>query len=108
MDIHLKGATDGITAANLIRDGLEIPVVLVTAHTDEATFQHARITSPFGYVLKPFNDHELHTAIEVALDRHASEVRLKRTQQSLATVIESMGGVRRKRGSIFAISIRPL
>ena len=92
MDIQLKGATDGITAANHIRDGLEIPVVFVTAHTDEATFQRARITAPFGYVLKPFNDHELHTAIEVALDRHASEVRLKRTQQSLATVIESIGG----------------
>ncbi len=91
MDIQLKGRVDGIEAAELIREKLDIPVVFLTAHVDEATFRRAKISAPFGYVRKPFDERELHTALEIALYRHAIETQLKKTQQWLQTVIESIG-----------------
>lgn len=90
MDIQLKGRVDGIEAAEQIRKKLGIPVVFLTAHIDEATFQRARITAPFGYVRKPFDERELHTALEIALYRHATETQLKKTQQWLEIIIESV------------------
>ena len=67
MDIRLKGEIDGITAADQIRLGHEVPVVFLTAHADAATLERAKVTEPFGYVVKPFEERELHTTIEVAL-----------------------------------------
>jgi two-component system cell cycle sensor histidine kinase/response regulator CckA len=70
MDIHLSGEMDGTQAAGHIQSRLDIPVVYLTAHADKVTLQRARLTQPFGYVLKPFKEHELHMAIEIALYRH--------------------------------------
>ena len=67
MDIKLKGDMDGVQAAEHIRAELDIPVIFLTAFADEATLQRAKITQPFGYLLKPFEDRELHSAIEIAL-----------------------------------------
>lgn len=91
MDIQLQGALDGITAADQIRQVLDIPVVFLTAHADDFTFQRAKDTAPFGYVLKPFSQQSLQTAIGMALERHALEYRLKRTQQWLTAIIENVG-----------------
>jgi signal transduction histidine kinase len=70
MDIELSGAIDGIEAAKQIHDRFEIPIVYVTGHEDEETLQRARITEPFGYIVKPFKARDLHTAIEIALYRY--------------------------------------
>lgn len=91
MDIQLQGAMDGIMAAEQIRAKLDIPIVFLTAHVDETTFQRAKITAPFGYVRKPFDERELHTALEIALFRHATEAELKRTHRWLNTIIETVG-----------------
>jgi len=91
MDIQLGGNFDGIDAAEQITTNLDIPVVFLTAHADETTFERAKITSPFGYVLKPFGDRELHTAIEMGLYRHAAEGRIRKTQQWLEAVLENLG-----------------
>jgi PAS domain S-box-containing protein len=91
MDIFLKGDIDGVEAAERIRTHWDIPVVFLTAHADETTLQRAKITAPFGYILKPFNDRELHTTVEIALFRHAIEARLKRTERWLSAVLESIG-----------------
>ena len=61
---------DGIEAAGKIRDGFDIPVVYLTALTDGDTLQRAKLTEPYGYILKPFEERELHTAIETALRKH--------------------------------------
>ena len=73
MDIVLEGDIDGIEAAEQIRTRFNIPVVYLTAYADEATVQRAKMTAPYGYLLKPFNERELHAAIEIALYKHMME-----------------------------------
>ena len=75
MDIRLQGALDGITTAEQIRQQYLLPVVYLTAHTDSATVERARITEPFGYILKPFEERELRTISEMALYKHAAELK---------------------------------
>jgi len=93
MDILLKGDIDGVEAAERIRTNWDIPVVFLTAHADETTLQRAKITAPFGYILKPFDDRELHSTIEIALFRHATQAKLKKTERWLSAVLESIGDV---------------
>ena len=85
MDIRLAGEMDGITAAETIRRHCPVPVVFLTAHSDKPTLQRARQTEAFGYILKPFDDRELHTQIEMALYRHGSEQRLRESLSRLET-----------------------
>ncbi len=73
MDIVLKGDMDGIAAAEQIRDRFSIPVVYLTAYADSEVIERARITEPFGYIIKPFEARELHTNIEMALYKHKAE-----------------------------------
>ena len=82
MDIKLKGAMDGIEAAHSIHATQDIPVIYLTAYADAPTIERARLTEPYGYVLKPFNDRELKATIEIALQRHTSE-RLRDEQRQL-------------------------
>ena len=91
MDIVLKGEMDGIDAAQIIKDRFDIPVVYLTAYSDDKTLKRAKITSPFGYIIKPFEDQELHSAIEVALYKHMMESKLKENEKWLYTTLESIG-----------------
>ncbi len=91
MDIVLKGDMDGVEAAQRIRDGLDIPVVYLTAYSDEKTLKRAKVTEPFGYIIKPFEDRELHSAVEVALYKHKMESKLKESEKWLYTTLESIG-----------------
>ncbi len=91
MDIMLKGEMDGIDAAEQIHSTLNIPVVYVTAHADENTVQRAKATEPMGYLLKPFNERELHAAIEIAIYKHRTESILKDREELLATTLKSIG-----------------
>jgi hypothetical protein len=91
MDIRLQGALDGITTAEQIRQQYLLPVVYLTAHTDSATVERARITEPFGYILKPFEERELRTIIEMALYKHAAERKLRASERRFATTLRSIG-----------------
>jgi PAS domain S-box-containing protein len=91
MDIVLKGDMDGVEAAQKIRDTLDIPVVYLTAYSDEKTLKRAKVTEPFGYIIKPFEDRELHSAVEVALYKHKMESKLKESEKWLSTTLESIG-----------------
>ncbi|MBW4538222.1 MAG: response regulator [Myxacorys chilensis ATA2-1-KO14] len=77
MDIRLKGQMDGIEAAEQIRADFDTPVIYLTAYADEATLQRAKATEPFGYIVKPFDERDLHVAIEVALRRQLSETAIR-------------------------------
>ena len=95
MDIRLHGDLDGIDAAEQIRSNLGIPVVYLTAYADDKTVERATKTQPYGYILKPFRERELGTAIEVALYNHQMEKefkqRIEREQDELKrrqTVLE--------------------
>jgi len=76
MDIRLAGAMDGVEAAELIRRDCDLPVIFLTAHSDQATLERAKLTEPFGYLLKPFEELSLKTHIEMALYRHQIERKL--------------------------------
>ena len=77
MDVMLKGAMDGIEAATHIQRKHSVPVVYLTAYTDDDTLQRAKVTEAFGYLLKPFEDRELRTTIEMALYKHTMERKQK-------------------------------
>jgi len=77
MDIILKGEMDGIEAAEHIRSLFGIPVIYLTAHANESILARAKLTEPFGYLLKPFRQQELRMAIEVALYKHRMQERLR-------------------------------
>jgi PAS domain S-box-containing protein len=87
MDIMLKGELDGIEAAQRIRQQFGVPIVYLTAFGDPATLQRATATAPFGYVLKPFEDRDLYSAVEAALYRHQMERDLRFSNQELASVL---------------------
>lgn len=94
MDIVLQGKMDGIEAASQIHARLDVPIVYLTAHSDKATLERAKITEPFGYILKPFEERELHTNIEIALYKHKTERKLKENyiqlQSTFATIVDAM------------------
>ncbi len=91
MDIMLRGELDGIEAAARIRKEIDLPVIYLTAYADEDTLKRAKITTPLGYILKPFNERELHTSIEIGLYKHKMEMELKRSKEWLSTVLKSIG-----------------
>ena len=83
MDINLAGPIDGVLAASGMR-GLEIPVVFLTAHYDEATLARAKKASPVGYITKPFEPHQLSVTIEIGIARHRSDMERMRLVRELA------------------------
>lgn len=83
MDIHLAGETDGISAAQTIRQQFGIPVVFLTAYAADDILERAKITEPFGYILKPFSERELSTVLAMALYKHQAEARLLTTTRQL-------------------------
>lgn len=90
MDIMLKGDMDGVEAAEEIRYRFGIPVVYLTAYADSNTLQRAKITEPFGYILKPFQEKELQSTIEMALYRHKMENQLKEREVNFYNTLKSL------------------
>ena len=91
MDIKLEGNVDGIEAAAEIRDRFQIPIVYLTAYTNEETLNRAKLTEPYGYILKPFEARDLATTIEVALYKYQMEQQLREREDWLATTLKSIG-----------------
>jgi PAS domain S-box-containing protein len=91
MDIVLQGKINGIDAADTIRNRFDIPVVYLTAYADAKTLERAKKTVPYGYILKPFEDRELQSTIEMALYKHRMEKKLKENERWLSTILRSIG-----------------
>ena len=89
MDIQLGGPMDGIGAAQIIRERFSIPVVFLTAHRNNATLPEATLNEPFGYIIKPCEDRELRTVLEIALYKHQAEERLRDSREELATILRT-------------------
>ncbi len=81
LDIKLKGPLDGIETARAIREIAPIPVIFVTAFADEKTLQRAKLTSAYGYIIKPYHERELRVAIELALYKHEYELSVVRAKE---------------------------
>lgn len=73
MDIMLKGELDGVEAAKEIKARFGMPVVYLTAYSDSNILERAKKTGPFGYIVKPFDEKDLHSNIEIALHRYRKE-----------------------------------
>ena len=91
MDIQLKGDMDGIEAARKIISMHNIPVIFLTAYADDTTIQRAKLSKPYGYLLKPFETRELHSTIEMALYRSRMERQVAESRRLLETTINSIG-----------------
>lgn len=89
MDIVIKGDIDGIEAARQIKDNYNIPVVYITAYADEKTLGRAMITDPFGYLIKPFEERELHSTIEMALHKHESTEEILKSMEGTINALAS-------------------
>jgi two-component sensor histidine kinase/AmiR/NasT family two-component response regulator len=87
MDIVLEDNIDGIEAAGRIRSLYDIPVIYITAHTEDTLLARAKITEPFGYILKPFKSKELKTVIEMALYKARAEAELKKHHEHLEEMV---------------------
>lgn len=82
MDIMLKGDGDGVSAAARIRAAMDVPIIFVTAFSDEETLERVKATSPYGYIVKPYHERELRIAIELAVAKHQSELELLRAKRA--------------------------
>ena len=90
MDIFLKGDMDGITTADKVRSLFNIPVVYLTAYANDAILERAKVTGPFGYLIKPFTDRELRAAIEMAIYKHNMEQEKERNLGELKTALNNV------------------
>jgi len=91
MDIMLVGEVDGIEAAKVIKDRAGIPVIFLTAYADEQTLNRAKEAEPFGYILKPFKERELHTSIDIALYKYRVDKTLKQQERRFSAILHSIG-----------------
>lgn len=88
MDIMLKGEMSGIEAADLIRKARHIPVIFLTAYTDRNTVDKAKETEPYGYIIKPFKEIDIQTAIEIAMYKHSREMEVKKERDMYYSMVE--------------------
>lgn len=88
MDIMLSGDIDGISAAEVIHKTLDVPIIYLTAHSDEKSLERAHVTGPYGYIVKPIQERELYTSIEIALHRFNMDRVLKRSEMKYRTLFE--------------------
>ena len=89
MDIMLEGSSDGIETAQKIVAMQHVPIIYLTAHEDEMLFERAKITEPFGYLIKPFNDRDLRIVIETSLYRYEQDKRIQKAYQAVRDVLNS-------------------
>ncbi|MEO6785327.1 MAG: response regulator [Chthoniobacteraceae bacterium] len=87
MDINLVGSLDGVETAARLRARFDIPVVFLTAYSDDATIRRAAVSGPLGYLTKPFSDRDVRAAIEVALYKHATDRELQRQRGELEKTV---------------------
>lgn len=90
MDIKLKGGIDGVQAAEALYERMDIPVVYLTAFADVETVERAKHTFPSGYVLKPFDDRSLRTAVELALHGHRATRKPSRRELHLSAALAGL------------------
>lgn len=89
MDIHIKGELDGIDLAGLLGRKFQLPIVYLTAYSEDATLERARHTRPYGYLIKPFSERELHATVQMALERHEVQQALVASQGLLEQALQA-------------------
>jgi len=93
MDIKLEGSMDGIEAAAEIKEIVDCPIVFLTAYADDKTIQRAKITEPYGYIVKPLDERELRSAIEIALYKSIMQKKLKDSEAKYRSIVSTLEGL---------------
>ena len=93
MDIQLEGEIDGVSAAETIQKSKNIPIIYLTAHSDAHTLDRAKKTTPYGYLLKPFEEQELNAAIETAIYKYEMEQKVRESEQKYTAFMNSFEGI---------------
>ncbi|MBX3611324.1 MAG: response regulator [Hydrogenophaga sp.] len=89
MDIHIKGELDGIELASMLGRDYQLPIIYLTAYSEDATLERARRTRPYGYLIKPFSERELHATVQMALERHEVQSALAVSQTLLEQALQA-------------------
>lgn len=89
MDIMIKGPMTGIEVSEKIKETINVPVIFLTAYADEGTLSRAKITEPYGYILKPFKEIDLHSTIEMAVYKHQKDAALLKERDFLYSLVEN-------------------
>lgn len=87
LDIKLKGEQDGVHIAEHIKDRYDIPVIFLTSFVDQDTIDRAKVTEPYGYLVKPFNEGDLKTTVEMALFKFSKDRALRMSEQRLSNAL---------------------
>jgi signal transduction histidine kinase len=90
IDITLSGKMDGVELAEKIHAHFDIPLIYLTAHSDAKTLERAKITEPYGYILKPFDKRELHITIAMALHKHGMEKKLRESEERFRALVNEI------------------
>lgn len=88
MDIMLQGEMSGIDAAKKIHESFDVPVIYLTAYADESTLNKAKVTEPYGYIIKPFKEIDIHTSVELALYKHGKISEITRERDFLFSIVD--------------------
>ena len=89
MDIELMGKIDGIEAARKIHEHADIPVIYLTAYSDDQRLARAKETMPYSYIVKPFNERELLISVDMALYRHRVDQQLRESMQRYRAIVDN-------------------
>jgi PAS domain S-box-containing protein len=90
MDINLGGKIDGVEAASIIRQKYDIPIVYLTAYADEKTIGRAKLTQPYGYIIKPFDGLAVRSTIETALYKYKTEKKIREDEKWLNIILDNI------------------
>lgn len=90
MDIHLAGKMDGVETAGEIHKTSDIPIIYLTAYADKALLDRAKLTEPYGYLIKPYDERELQSVIEMALYKYVMDKKLKSSEDRLRKLNEEL------------------
>lgn len=91
MDIRIKGEVDGISAAITVKENFNIPVIFITAYADRETLERAKVAEPYGYILKPFAEHDLFASVEMAINKKEAEMAAGAREVLFSAVLKHIG-----------------
>lgn len=104
MDVVLPGEIDGIETARRIRSRFDVPIIYISAYSEETIMERAKETQPFGYFVKPVSERDLHTTIQMALHRHRLEEALRQSESRYRAIVESQTDLICRFGADYSLS----
>lgn len=103
MDLRLNSKLNGIENAEQIKKSINVPIIYLTDYTNEKTLKDAKLTEPYGYIIKPFEERSIHSAIEIALYKFKMEMKLKESEKRYQLLSEKLNSVCESKDQFFLL-----